>query len=107
MTIFKTNECGHITKKIPTSQIINDYHPLTKDQINELLRYGILCKNNNFKLFSILQCKLIQGIKGMVCPHPIVGIIAEKSYIIDYNFQLISHENIDKLTDLFNETMNY
>jgi hypothetical protein len=46
----------------------NDYYPLTRDEVRGLLELARQ-RSVNCKAVAEVQCRLEQGIPGMVCPH--------------------------------------
>lgn len=57
---------------------IVDYHPLTKDEIAELLRTA-QASQGDATLLAQIQIRLSQGIRGMTSPHPTDGPVKERN----------------------------
>jgi hypothetical protein len=90
-----------MTGKIPTSETISDYYPLTKEEISKLLTTAANNKGN-VKLVSEVQVRLDQGIVGITCPRQITGKVAEKLKELDNIFieeyeKKVSPDTVDKL----------
>lgn len=62
---------------------VSDYHPLTFDELVELLAIAIVA---DVQTFSSIQVRLGQAIPGMICPHPIDGEVAKRSVVLDSLF---------------------
>ena len=61
-------QCLHETGQVEDTGVeASNYHPLTKDEVAELLKLARETKDAR-KLFQI-QVRLGQGIIGAVCPH--------------------------------------
>ena len=104
MIDYKPIPCKHETDNIPVTTRLDDYHPLTKDEIRQLL---ILASTSRYNpTFSQIQCRLVQGIPGIKCPHELHSVANRKMNMIDIDFQTVCTNNIDKLTDQFNKLMN-
>lgn len=54
------------------------YHPLTLARVRGLVRQACRYHIVDPVSFSSIQCRLLQGIPGMLCPRQIEGPIAEK-----------------------------
>lgn len=66
--------CAHLTDNIPTSQKVPDYHPLSMDELKELITIAF----NDKSKANDIQCRLVQAIPGHMCPHLIEGPVAKK-----------------------------
>lgn len=91
-------ECGHEDgRKIPMSQTISDHHPLTFEDVVNLLRAA---HGANFQELASIQYRLNQGVEGIVCPRAIDGPVAEASRDTDSVFmawvrsKMIEDENL-------------
>lgn len=91
-------KCKHETEDIPVSVVLDDYYPLTHEEVKGLLVKAAIFRNDVVR-FSDIQCRLVQGIPGLVCPHEITGRVAEKMHLIDTAFQTLNDDNIDELTE--------
>ena len=91
-------KCRHETEGVPISKVLNDHYPLTEEEVKGLLVKAAIFRSNVGR-FSDIQCRLVQGIPGLVCPHEITGKVAEKTHLIDTAFQTVNDDNIDELTD--------
>ena len=60
--------CPHESGKVEPGQKCSDYHPLTRDEIEELLEMALTdrCPQTRARV----QVRLEQGIPGMTCPRP-------------------------------------
>lgn len=93
--------CPHITGKVDINQTVSDYHPLTKEEISNLLT-TVENNQDNVAIVSRIQVRLDQGIVGVTCPRPITGKVAEKLkelnniFIREYK-EKVSHDRVDKL----------
>lgn len=83
MINHKPIPCAHETKGVPTSTVLPDYHPLTRDEVVELL---VLAEKAEVLVFSQIQCRLAQAIPGAECPHAIDGPVSKKSVKLDRIF---------------------
>ena len=102
---YKPIKCKHETENIHISETLDDHHPLTANEIKKLLERALVVRGNAV-CFSEIQCRLIQGVPGITCPHPVHGVVAQKVNHIEKEFQNIDHENIDRMVKLFDLVMN-
>ena len=108
---YKPFPCGHgkdLTEKLKR---LDDYHPLTLDEITELLNAAVCFVNMDDIRFSVvrfseIQCRLVQGIRGNTCPSRIDSPFREIRYEIDSNFQNVTMDNYVKMAIHFNRIMN-
>lgn len=91
-------EDKHETEDIPMSVILNDYHPLTEEEVKGLLIKAAIFRNDLGR-FCDIQSRLIQGIPGMLSPRKVIGAVAKKEFLINSAFQTVNDDNIDELTD--------
>lgn len=91
-------KCRHETEDVPVSVILDDYYPLTEEEVKRLLIKASIFRSNAGR-FSDIQCRLVQGIPGLVCPNEITGKVSKKMFLIDTAFQTVNPDNIDDLTD--------
>lgn len=68
--------CEHLTKGVPISTVLSDYHPLTHDEVIELLA---LAHVGDWRVANSIQCRLSQAIPGAQCPEDIEGPVSEKT----------------------------
>lgn len=54
--------------------VLRDYYPLSRDEIKKLLDMAA----SDPESASEIQVRLVQGIKGMTCPRPVTGPVAQK-----------------------------
>lgn len=69
---YEPIKCKHEMDGIPTKVTLDDYHPLTKKEIIELLTEALSSKNP-----SKQQVRLIQAIPGIQCPRQIDGKVGK------------------------------
>lgn len=74
--VAKTNEeypfeipCPHANSAVPSSIAAKDHHPLSTQEIAELLDFARDHKGNGCAVAKV-QIRLCQGIPGMTCPRP-------------------------------------
>ena len=91
-------KCKHETEDVPVSVVLDDYYPLTQKEVEGLLVKAAIFRSDVSR-FSDIQCRLVQGIPGLVCPHEITGKVAKKMHLIDSAFQRVNSDNTDELTD--------
>ncbi len=72
-------QCQHEAQNLSTDQTCPDYHPLTRDQVKELVT--LLFQRDRIQLdpgqplyqaLSQIQVRLGQGIPGLVCPYELL-----------------------------------
>jgi len=73
--------CKHEKDRLSIKIQVDDHHPLTKKQIQELLQQALNSENP-----SLQQARLIQSIPGMKCPRECEGEIAKKEIKLDKLF---------------------
>jgi len=83
MINYRPIPCAHEAKGSPVSETHPDYHPLTFAELLELLK---IAQHGDAKTTNAVQCRLGQAIPGTVCPHTIVGAVAEKHSWLDSIF---------------------
>lgn len=67
--------CLYEQGKVRKDQTVSDYHPLTKQEIADLLR---VAQTADPSTANSIQFRLCQGIKGQECPRPISGRVAQR-----------------------------
>jgi hypothetical protein len=78
--------CQHETGQVTDPhQTVPDYHPLTRDEIWQLLT---LAAATSISLRGKIQVRLYQGITGMTCPRPIEGSVAKRQSAVDVLYDL-------------------
>jgi hypothetical protein len=99
---MKKIPCKHETGEVPdTHTTVSDYYPLSRDEVVTLLEEA----KSGGRIVSEVQVRLNQGIKGMTCPRPIVGDVAERSnkldqfYVDNYEYGAIPRV-VDTIMDL-------
>lgn len=78
---YEPIKCRHEKEGIPTNIILDDYHPLTKKQITELLTEALTSKNP-----SKQHVRLKQAVPGFKCPREISGKVAKLQAELDTIF---------------------
>jgi hypothetical protein len=74
--MFKEIPCPHMDQKFhSTLELLPNFHPLTKEEIRELLEEA---KGKEGQIIIQIFQRLVQGIKGMTCPQPLEGPLSEK-----------------------------
>lgn len=84
--------CKHETGEVRDTEIqVNDHHPL--------LSIALQC--TDFQVVASIQCRLGQGIPGMVCPQDTEGPVARANALMDEAFVAgrRAQEPLDSLTD--------
>lgn len=72
MSVILHIPCAHETKGLPTNRTVPDYHPLTLDQVQELLAIAATAlKAKEWKTANRVQIRLCQAVLDSVCPHNI------------------------------------
>ena len=97
--------CPHATSNAPFDARMPDYHPLTRDELRALLTMAVTAEN---PLTSQIQVRLTQAIRGMVCPRPLDGDVAERENKIDSLYIETLNSNpraLPGLTDTFYSLM--
>ena|SRR5260221_54270 len=99
---------------VPVSETCSDYHSLTKPEIADLLYTAKVAihEHDDAQIASSIQCRLIQGIVGVVCPHEIEGAVVQKMVKLNKLFvdyvegelpEYSDQEIVDKLYALMQE----
>ena len=74
---YEAIPCKHETHNYHSSVRLDDYYPLTKEQIFELLDESLTSDNP-----SSQQVRLIQAIPGIKCPREIDNNVAKKETML-------------------------
>lgn len=90
-------KCRHETEGVPVSEVLNDHYPLTEGDVKRLLVKAAIVRSDVGR-FSDIQCRLVQGIPGLVCPNKLTGRVSRKMFLLETAFQTVSPDNIDDLT---------
>ncbi len=88
--------CLHELGLIPADQEHSDYYPLTREEVAYLLSLAAEAgQQGNYGVVSAIQARFVQGILGIVCPHPECGKVAEVMYQLERYYM----ENYRRGTD--------
>lgn len=102
--------CLHETGEAKHNQVVSDYHPLSREEIKELLDLAARDPNNVRRVFEI-HVRLIQGIRGMICPRPPYddpGLLARNICEVDILFTVrYSEGGTEKLVESFDKLLNW
>jgi hypothetical protein len=81
------HDLGQVSPATPATKAVNNYAPLRKTDIAELLTLAQTAFNNrDGQGFSRIQVRFGKAIPGATCPHPIDGPVAERSTELDEFF---------------------
>lgn len=69
-----TIPCVHETQGLPITEKVADYHPLTVEELRELLT---IARSAIHDVQVDICCRIEQAIPGMTCPSPMLGPVAE------------------------------
>lgn len=75
-------DCLHESQGISTNIVVPDYNPIAPEELAELMTLATSTDDNQLR--NQIQIRLGKGIPGMACPHPIEGIVADKSAQVDH-----------------------
>ncbi len=102
----KTIPCRHANgEERDWLKPVSDYYPLSVDEVRALLEEakGLTSAAD----LSDIQCRLVQGVVGAVCPHETTGEVASRSLMIDWLFVMRYQEGgTDELVNLMVQIMN-
>ena len=81
-------KCPHdLGQASPATKTVNNYAPLQKEEIAELLTLARTAFNNrDAGGLSKIQVRFGKAIPGSTCPHPIAGPVAKRSAELDQLF---------------------
>jgi hypothetical protein len=75
--------CAHEQGQTASDKRVSDYHPLTVEQIEDLLRKAIAHKEaQDARSENSVLHRLVQGIQGIECPYRDDGPVADKQSLI-------------------------
>lgn len=98
-----TIPCGHEANGVSRSVSVDDFHPLSRDEVRSLLLDAhAFAKAEHVREFSDIQSRLVQAVPGAKCPHEIEGEVALRQAQIDSLFVHTADLDVtDALIDLF------
>ncbi len=87
--------CTHTSE----NDTVSDYHPLTRDELRELLAVALSDRSTA----SDVQCRIVQGIPGIVCPHEIDGEVAKRMNKVEEIFVYVHMGDREGKRDVLDE----
>ena len=102
--IVRRKLCMHETHGTAIEITLDMYHPLALEELEKLMEKAVFSKERgDFYTFSDIQSRICQSIPGFVCPHKIIGPVAELDHKISARFQEINENNWKEMSCLFHE----
>ena len=86
-------DCAHSTHGVPVDTVLPDYHPLKPGELLNLLTVAAENKHDAY-VFCDVQCRVVQAIPGVECPHRVTGPVFDIMVEIEYEFQSLQTGNI-------------
>lgn len=97
--------CLHQSIGVASTTRVSDHHPLTTDEIRELLT---IARTADYTVHPDIQKRLVQGIPGITCPQATSGPVHKKDARLSeiYVKWLASSEPVDTVLEAIDAIIN-